>query len=155
MEDRSESVELTNMCMIQNGTKILVEDRKNKTWAGVTFPGGHIEPGESFNHAMIREIFEETGLKIKHPLLCGIKQFPRKDNKRYIVLLYKANDFEGQIKSSKEGEIFWIERTDLRNYSLPENFAEMLQILRIISYPKSIIIPLVPIIQGEWITETY
>ncbi len=28
MEDRSESVELTNMCMIQNGTKILVEDRK-------------------------------------------------------------------------------------------------------------------------------
>lgn len=74
MEDRSESVELTNMCMIQNGTKILVEDRKNKTWAGVTFPGGHIEPGESFNHAMVREIFEETGLKIKHPLLCGIKQ---------------------------------------------------------------------------------
>ena len=73
MEDRSESVELTNMCMIQNGTKILVEDRKNKTWAGVTFPGGHIEPGESFNHAMIREIFEETGLKIKHPLLCGIR----------------------------------------------------------------------------------
>ena len=43
MEDRSESVELTNMCMIQNGTKILVEDRKNKTWAGVTFPGGHID----------------------------------------------------------------------------------------------------------------
>lgn len=43
MEDRSESVELTNMCMIQKGTKILVEDRKNKTWAGVTFPGGHIK----------------------------------------------------------------------------------------------------------------
>lgn len=43
MEDRSESVELTNMCMIQKGTKILVEDRKNKTWAGVTFPGGDIK----------------------------------------------------------------------------------------------------------------
>ena len=106
MEDRSESVELTNMCMIQNGTKILVEDRKNKTWAGVTFPGGHIEPGESFNHAMIREIFEETGLKIKHPLLCGIKQFPRKDNKRYIVLLYKAMTLKDKSKAQKKGRFF-------------------------------------------------
>ena len=155
MEDRSESVELTNMCMIQNGTKILVEDRKNKTWAGVTFPGGHIEPGESFNHAMIREIFEETGLKIKHPLLCGIKQFPRKDNKRYIVLLYKANDFEGQIKSSREGEIFWIERTDLRNYSLPENFAEMLQIFENNQLSEIDYHPVGSDYSGEWITEIY
>ena len=30
MEDRSESVELTNMCMIQNGTKILVEIRRGR-----------------------------------------------------------------------------------------------------------------------------
>lgn len=138
MEDRSESVELTNMCMIQNGTKILVEDRKNKTWAGVTFPGGHIEPGESFNHAM-----------------SGIKQFPKKDNKRYIVLLYKANDFEGQIKSSKEGEIFWIERKDLKNYSLPENFAEMMPIFENNQLSEIDYHPVGSDYSGEWITEIY
>lgn len=106
MEDRSESVELTNMCMIQNGTKILVEDRKNKTWAGVTFPGGHIEPGESFNHAMVREIFEETGLKIKHPLLCGIKHFQEKTIRDILFCCTRQMTLKDKSKAQKKGRFF-------------------------------------------------
>ena len=41
----TEKTELTVMCMICDGTKILVQDRVNKDWPGVTFPGGHVEPG--------------------------------------------------------------------------------------------------------------
>ena len=37
----TEKTELTVMCMICDGTKILVQDRVNKDWPGVTFPGGH------------------------------------------------------------------------------------------------------------------
>lgn len=40
----TEKTELTVMCMICDGTKILVQDRVNKDWPGVTFPGGHVEP---------------------------------------------------------------------------------------------------------------
>lgn len=68
--DRSEKVIITNMCMIYNGGRVLVENRTNPGWPGITFPGGHVEKGESFTDAVIREVYEETGLKISFPRLC-------------------------------------------------------------------------------------
>ncbi len=125
---RSEKAVFTNMCMIKNGDKILVQDRKNKDWPGVTFPGGHVEANESFVKSVIREVKEETGLSIKNPILCGIKQFQTKDKERYVVLFYKTNQFEGELKSSKEGEVFFISRADLTKYALAEGFLNMLKV---------------------------
>ena len=50
---------LTNMCMICNGDFILVQDKVNSSYTGVTFPGGHVEHGETLADAMIREVKEE------------------------------------------------------------------------------------------------
>ena len=84
-----EKTELTVMCMICDGTKILVQDRVNKDWPGVTFPGGHVEPGEAFTDAVRREVKEETGLDISRPTVCGINDFVRDDGTRYIVLFFR------------------------------------------------------------------
>ena len=65
--NRRESVEFVNMCMIKNGDKVLVQDRVSPNWPGITFPGGHVERGESFVDAVIREVKEETGLTISNP----------------------------------------------------------------------------------------
>ena len=70
---RSEPVELMNMCVLRRGSKVLVQDRTDPNWPGVAFPGGHVEKGESFTDAVIREVQEETGLTISSPRLCGIK----------------------------------------------------------------------------------
>ena len=72
---RSEPVELMNMCVLRRGSKVLVQDRTDSNWPGVAFPGGHVEKGESFTDAVIREVQEETGLTISSPRLCGIKDW--------------------------------------------------------------------------------
>lgn len=124
-----EKVELTNMCMVyDNQGNILVQDRADKRWGGITFPGGHIERNESFVRSVIREVKEETGLDIKNPKICGIKQFVSDEGFRYIVLFYKTNEFSGTIKSSDEGEVFWIKSSDLNKYKLANGFDDMLRI---------------------------
>lgn len=126
---RRETVVLTNMCMIYDHEgNVLVQDRLDPDWPGVTFPGGHVEIGESFTGAVIREVREETGLTIEAPQLCGLKQFWEDDGTRYIVILYKTDRFSGELRSSREGKVFWVKRTDLPNYQLPVSFAEMLRV---------------------------
>ena len=126
---RRETVELTNMCMLyDNLGNILVQDRLDPDWPGVTFPGGHVEPGESFTKAVIREVWEETGLTIEAPKLCGLKQFWEDDGTRYIVMLYKTDRFSGELRSSDEGRVFWIKRSELENYQLPVGFDQMIRV---------------------------
>ncbi len=125
--NKTENVELTVICLIYKDNKILLQDRVKKDWKGYTLPGGHVEKDESFVDAVIREMKEETGLTISHPKLCGIKQFPI-DNGRYIVLLYKTNEFEGSLTSSEEGKMVWVDRADLHQYNLVNNFLELLKV---------------------------
>ena len=128
---RQETVTLTNMCMICDGSRVLVQDRQ-KNWRGVTFPGGHVEPGESFAASVVREVKEETGLEISNVQLCGIKQYVPENGienyDRYIVLLYRTSTFSGVLKSSEEGKVFWIERSELKNYPLPHGFEWMVDV---------------------------
>ena len=129
MPDRTEKAEFTNMCMVTDGQgRLLVQDRVNPDWPGITFPGGHVEPGESFVESVIREVREETGLTILDPILCGIKQFPLQGGGRYVVLLFRASRFTGTLTSSAEGEVFWLPREELENCRLAPDFSEMLHV---------------------------
>ena len=121
-------VTLTNMCMVYNGDKVLVQDRVDPNWPGIIFPGGHVESGESFAASVIREVHEETGLHIENPQLCGIKEWENSDGSRYIVLLYKTNKFSGEIRSSEEGEIFWATREEILSRNMTEHFAQMMEV---------------------------
>ena len=107
---------------------ILVQDRKDPTWPGICFPGGHVEPGESFVESVIREVWEETGLMVEDPTLCGTKQFQTKEGARYVVLFYKATRWHGQLRSSDEGEVFWIPRGTLNQYTLCDDFEDMIRV---------------------------
>lgn len=118
-----------NMCMITDGDKVLVIDRQKPDWPGVTFPGGHVEKGEAFVDAVVREVYEETGLTIENPVLCGTKQFQEDEDTRYVVFFYKSNRFSGELKSSNEGEVFWINRKDLTRYPLSMDMEAMVQVM--------------------------
>lgn len=124
---RTEKVEFTNMCMVTDESRVVVIDRQKKDWPGVTFPGGHVEEGESFAGAVIREVKEETGLTIFSPTLCGIKDW-YEDGARYVVLLYRATRFEGELTSSSEGKVWWEELDNLKNLKLSIDMNDMLRI---------------------------
>lgn len=108
-KSRSTPTELTNLCVLCDGDMVLVED---KIGAGIVFPGGHVEEGESFQEAVIREMQEETGLTVFNPVLMGIKDYFNKNGSRCIVTIYKTDSFTGTLKSSKEGKVFWVSRKE-------------------------------------------
>ena len=124
---RTERVEFTNMCMICDGSRVVVIDRKKQDWPGITFPGGHVELGESFTDAVIREVQEETGLHIYSPQLCGIKDWYQ-DQCRYVVLFYKTPQFEGELSSSSEGEVWWENIENFPNLKLSLDMNDMLRV---------------------------
>ncbi len=125
---RTENVELTVLCLIEDGDKILLQNRVRKDWRGYTLPGGHVEPGESFVDAVIREMREETGLKVIEPRLVGVKQFPI-ENGRYVVLLFKATQWSGDLISSDEGHMEWIEYDRLPVINTVDDFDELLRVM--------------------------
>ena len=127
-DDRTERVQLTVLCLVENGNKILLQNRIKNDWQGYTLPGGHVERGESFVDAVIREMKEVTGLTIRNPILVGVKQFPI-DYGRYVVFLFKTNGFSGKLKSSEEGKIEWIEYDRLKDINTVDDFEELLKVM--------------------------
>ena len=128
--ERYSKVILSNMCMVYNdNNEILVQMRIKKDWGGLTFPGGHVEDNESLIESVIREMKEETGLIIKNPRLVGVYEWPWENNSRYLAFLYKTNEYEGDILSSKEGEVFWIKKENIKDYKLSTDFEDIFNIM--------------------------
>ena len=125
---KTETVELTVLCLIEDGNRILLQNRVKKDWQGYALPGGHVEPGESFVDAVIREMREETGLTVIEPRLAGVKQFPI-ENGRYVVLLFKATRWFGDLISSDEGQMEWIEYDNLTNITTVDDFDELIRVI--------------------------
>lgn len=125
---RTEQVELTVLCLIHTEDSYLLQDRVKNDWKGYALPGGHIEPGESIVDAVVREMKEETGLTIKAPRLCGIKQFPIEGG-RYIVFLFETDQFEGELVDSDEGKMYWVKKSELLNVNLVDDFNELIEVM--------------------------
>jgi 8-oxo-dGTP diphosphatase len=131
---RATSTILTNLCLIEDTStnKVVLQYRspeRYKKWSGYAFPGGHIEEGESIAESVIREVYEETGLTIADPKLVVVKDWEPDEGGRYIVFCYKATEFTGQLRSSEEGEVSWVEKDQLEKLDLSYDMLPLLEVM--------------------------
>ena len=105
------NAEMVTCVMIQNPetNEVLVQNRTQK-YPGYSFPGGHVERGESIYDCAVREVKEETGLYVNNLKYCGIVHWvDRENDERYLCFMYKTTHFDGElITRTDEGEQFWL-----------------------------------------------
>ena len=124
---------LYNMCMIYEpqGNRVLVQDKiPVNGWGGITFPGGHVEPGESFVDSVIREVREETGLTVSQLEYAGVIHYYTPEERiQWICFLYKSCRYTGQlVEETEEGRVFWADRDQLPSMALAPNMEQYLQV---------------------------
>ena len=123
---------LTTLCYIKKAGKTLMLHRVKKQkdihldkWNGL---GGHMEQGETPEECVIREVYEESGLTVKSLFLRGVLTFPLFDGfEDDYVFVFIATDFEGKMIDSPEGNLEWIDDSEVLNLNLWEGDKIFLQ----------------------------
>ncbi len=125
-------ISLTTLCYIEKDGRVLMlhRDRKKNDinedkWIGV---GGHFEDGESPEDCLLREVKEETGLRLTSYHFRGIVTFISGDMTEYMVL-YTADGFEGEMIPCIEGDLKWVERSEIMRLNLWEGDRIFLRLL--------------------------
>lgn len=115
---------LTTLCYIEKDHKYLMlhrvkkeKDMNRDKWIGV---GGKLEPGETPEECLLREVREETGLTLTSYLLRGIITFVSEEWGTEYMFLYTADGFSGRLSSCDEGELVWVDKNDIDKLNLWE-----------------------------------
>ncbi len=124
---------LSTICYIENEDSYLMMLRNKKKsdvnagkWIG---PGGKLEPKESPDECVVREVLEETGLIIENYRLRGIITFSSIGWEDEIIFLYTADKWSGTLSTCDEGELEWIKKSDLPSLNLWEGDRVFLDLL--------------------------
>ena len=116
---------LATLCYIKHDGNTLMVCRNKKPndmhqgkWNGL---GGKFEAGESPEECVVREVWEEAGLKIRNPKLHGLLMFPNFKEDDWYVFVFTAREFEGKLIDSPEGNLEWILDEKLTSLNLWES----------------------------------
>ena len=86
-------------------------------WIGV---GGKFETGEAPEECLLREVMEETGLKLTSYRYRGLLSFIYADKEPEYIFTYTADGFSGELHECNEGELKWVKIEDIKYLSLWE-----------------------------------
>ena len=118
-------MKLATLCYVRRDGETLMVHRNKKAndmhmgkWNGL---GGKFEAGETPEECAIREIYEESGLRVSNPLLKGFLTFPGfADDEDWYAFVFVVKDFSGELVESAEGDLAWIDNQHLLELNLWE-----------------------------------
>ena len=110
-------MKMTTLCYIEKEGKYLMLHRVKKhhdinagKWIGV---GGHVENGETPEEGLLREVKEETGLVLTAYRLRGLVTFLSDVCEPELMCVFTADAFDGEMIECDEGELAWVEKSDV------------------------------------------
>jgi len=118
-------VKLATLAYVRDGDRTLMLRRGGDPdhlhagkWNGL---GGKLEPGESPDACVRREVLEESGLTVEEAVLKGFITFPAFDGSDdWHVWVYLVTRFSGTPTPSREGDLFWVPTAELADLPLWE-----------------------------------
>jgi 8-oxo-dGTP diphosphatase len=124
-DGKIDPMKLATLCYVRRADQTLMIHRIKKEndmhqgkWNGL---GGKLEPGETPEECVIREIREEAGLVAHNPQLKGFLTFPGFANDEdWYAFVFVVRDFEGELVESPEGILQWIDDDELLQLNLWE-----------------------------------
>ena len=123
----------TTLCYIEHAGRVLLlhrtrrdEDPNRGKWIGV---GGHIEPGETPEECALREVREETGLRLLDLRSRGVVRFRSDASPDEDMYLFTATAFSGRLRECDEGELKWVEKEKMFELPMWEGDRVFLQLL--------------------------
>ena len=118
-------MKLATLCYVRSNGKTLMLHRIKKRndmhagkWNGL---GGKLDPGETPEECVVREVREESGLELSAPVLRGVLTFPAfSQGEDWYAFVYVADRFTGELIDSAEGVLAWVDDDKLAQLNLWE-----------------------------------
>ncbi len=115
-----------------DGRVLLAQRPPGKSMAGLwEFPGGKVEPGESPERALVRELHEELGIDTWQSCLAPLTFASHEyDDFHLLMPLFVCRKWDGQAKP-REGQVLkWVKPLDMKDYPMPAADIPLIPILR-------------------------
>ena len=95
------------------------------------FPGGKVEPGETPEQALVRELSEELGIKTWNSCLAPLTFASHAYEKFHLLMpLFVCRKWEGIVLPKEKQELKWVYSGELKNYPMPPADTPLIPILR-------------------------